>query len=172
MTPVQGEGLNRIMLVSFFESVKYVGHLIPLAFLRIFLGYLYFGSALAKFQGDFLNRPRLAAELTEALSTLQSPIWYKGWVENFVIPHWQPFAFVYVGIEFAIAFSYIFGYVVRPVALVAAVLAFNQLAFTMPGDEPFYRTLVAVHFTLAWVGAGRCLGVDYYFFKRRRGLWW
>lgn len=160
------------MFVAFFESVKYVGHLIPVAFLRIFLGYLYFGFAIKKFQGDFLNRPRLAADLTEAMSSLQSPIWYKSWVENFVIPHWQPFAFAMVGIEFAVAISYLVGYVVRPVAILATIVSFNQLAFSMPGQEPFFRTMVAVHFTLAWVGAGRCLGFDYYFFKRRRGLWW
>ena len=38
--------------------------------------------------------------------------------------------------------------------------------------EDFYKTILAVHVMMAWVGAGRCLGFDYYFFKRRRGIWW
>jgi thiosulfate dehydrogenase [quinone] large subunit len=25
---------------------------------------------------------------------------------------------------------------------------------------------------LAWLGAGRCLGLDYFFYKRDRGIWW
>jgi thiosulfate dehydrogenase (quinone) large subunit len=25
---------------------------------------------------------------------------------------------------------------------------------------------------LAWLGAGRCLGLDYFFYKRDRGMWW
>lgn len=160
------------MFVAFFESVKYVGHLIPLAFLRVFLGYLYLDFALSHFRSDFLSRPRLASDLTESLATLQGPLWYKDFIETQVIPQWQVAAFILVGLEFAIALSYLAGYVVRPMALVATLLAFNQLALSMPGQETFFRTLVAVHFVLAWVGAGRCLGFDYYFFKRRRGLWW
>lgn len=160
------------MLVAFFESVKYVGHLIPLAFLRIFLGYYYLDLALDKFRGPFLVQPRFAGEIAEILPSLPAPLWYKGAIETIVIPHWQTIAFLLVGLEFAIAFSYLLGYVVRPIALLAAFLALNQLALTVSGTEDLPRMLLAIHLTLAWVGAGRCLGIDYYFFKRRRGLWW
>lgn len=160
------------MFVAFFESVKYVGHLVPIAFLRIFLGYFYLETALRKFQSDFLYRPRLAAELAEILPSLQAPVWYRTWVETFFIPQWQSLAFTLTALEFAIAISYLLGYVVRPVALLAALLSLNQLALATSGQEQLARTLTAIHLTLAWVGAGRCLGIDYYFFKRRRGLWW
>jgi thiosulfate dehydrogenase (quinone) large subunit len=160
------------MFVAFFESIKYVGHLIPIAFLRVFLGYFYLDSALKKFQSDFLYRPRLAADLAEILGNLQAPVWYRGWIENIFIPHWQTLAFALTACEFAIAVSYLVGYVVRPVALLGTVIAINQLALASPSQEPFARTLVAIHLTFAWIGAGRCLGFDYYFFKRRRGLWW
>lgn len=160
------------MFVAFFESVKYVGHLIPIAFLRIFLGYYYLDLAMTKFQGPFLVQPRFAGEIAEILPALSAPIWYKTWVEALVIPHWQSIAFLLVGIEFAIAISYLLGYVVRPMALIAAFLALNQLALTTAGAEAFPRMLLAIHLTFAWIGAGRCLGLDYYFFKRRRGLWW
>lgn len=160
------------MFVAFFDSVKYVGHLIPIAFLRVFLGYFYLDSALRKFESDFLYRPNLADELAALLPTLTAPIWYRAWVHSIFIPQWKTVAFIVTAIEFAIAFSYLFGYVVRPVALLGALLALNQLALSLPGQEQLSRTLIAIHLTLAWVGAGRCLGVDYYFFKRRRGLWW
>lgn len=160
------------MIYAFFESVKYVGHLIPVAFLRVFLGYYYLQSALLKFHGDFLLRPKLAAQIAEVLPGLQAPFWYKSLVERWVVQHWQGFAFVILGIEFALAISYLLGYVVRPVALLGVLLSINMLILAGSANEDLYRCFLAMHLALAWVGAGRCLGIDYYFYKRRRGIWW
>ena len=160
------------MFVSFFESVKYVGHLLPISFLRIFLGYYYLETALVKFRGDFLTRPRIADQIAEWLPASHAPNWYKIFVSSQMIPNWQVIAFIILGLEFAIAFSYILGYVVRPMALLAVFLCFNLLFISGPGSEDLFKTFLAIHFMMAWVGAGRCLGFDYYFFKRRRGIWW
>jgi len=160
------------MFVAFFESVKYVGHLLPISFLRVFLGYYYLQQALSLFQGDYLLRPRLAAQIGEALPHLQVPDWYRAFLETVVIPQWQVFAFILLGLQFAIAVSYILGYVVRPVALIGMALSFYSLVLSGPQYEDLYKTFIAIHFVMAWVGAGRCLGMDYYFFKRRRGIWW
>lgn len=160
------------MFAAFFESVKYVGHLIPLSFLRVFLGYSYLQAALLKFNSDFLVRPRLAGEIAELLPTLQAPIWYKDMIEVVFIPHWQTFAFVVTALEFGIAISFLFGYLVRPMAVIAAIICFNQLILAGPDHDDLPRLMIAIHLLLAWVGAGRCLGLDYYFYKRRRGLWW
>jgi thiosulfate dehydrogenase (quinone) large subunit len=160
------------MFASFIESVKYVGHLIPVAFLRIFLGYYYIQQALFKYNSDFMARPRLAAQIADLLPTLDQPMWYKFLIEKLVIQHWQGFSFVVLGLEFAIAISYLFGYVVRPMAFIGIALSLNYLILLGNNTEEFYRVLIAIHFMMFWVGAGRCLGFDYYFFKRRRGLWW
>ena len=160
------------MFVAFFESVKYVGHLLPISFLRIFLGYYYLEQALIKFHGDYLVRPRLAAQINEVLPALQTPLWYKGFLENIVLANWQVFSFGILGLEFAIALSYILGYVVRPVAFLAVFLSLNMLIISGPQVTDLYKTFIAIHLIMAWVGAGRCLGLDYYFFKRRRGIWW
>lgn len=160
------------MFVAFFESVKYVGHLLPISFLRVFLGYYYLQSALEKFKGDFLVRPRLAAQVAEALPAIQAPQWYRLFLENALIPNWQVFAFAILGFEFAIAISYLLGYVVRPMAILAVILSLNMLVISGPQYDDMYKTFVAIHLMMAWVGAGRCLGLDYYFFKRRRGIWW
>lgn len=160
------------MFVAFFESVKYVGHLLPISFLRVFLGYYYLNQALQKYRGDYLLRPKLAAQVAEILPSLQIPEWYRSLVNSYFIPHWQMFAFTVTGIEFAIAFSYLLGYVVRPVALLGVLLSLNMLAISGPQNEDLYKTFLAIHLTMAWIGAGRCLGFDYYFFKRRRGIWW
>lgn len=160
------------MFLSFFESVKYVGHLLPISFLRIFLGYYYFQKALIKYHGDFLTRPRIADQIAEWLPASHAPAWYKLFSSAYLIPHWQTVAFILVGLEFAIAISYIAGYVVRPMALIAAFLSLNLLFISGPGSEELIKTFFAIHIVLAWIGAGRCLGVDYYFYKRRRGIWW
>lgn len=160
------------MLFSFFESVKYVGHLLPMALLRIFLGYYYLQQALQKFHSDFLTRPRLAASLAETLPIAQIPVWYRNLIEDVFIPHWQSVAFAVTAIEFAIAFSYLVGYVVRPIGLLAALLTLHFLLMAAPPQADFFRLILACHLTMAWMGAGRCLGIDYYFYKRVRGLWW
>jgi thiosulfate dehydrogenase [quinone] large subunit len=88
------------------------------------------------------------------------------------IPNWQLFAYGLTGLEFAIAFSYLFGLTVRPVGLAAAFITFNLAMLSGPVQEPLYRTFFVIHITLAWLGAGRCFGIDYYFYKRQRGIWW
>lgn len=160
------------MFIAFFESVKYVGHLLPISFLRIFLGYYYLEHAMLKYQGDFLTRPRIADQMAEWLPSSHAPDWFKLFASNQMIPHWQTVAFIVLGLEFAIAISYIVGYVVRPVAVVGVLLCMMMLFVSGPASEDLFKTFLAIHLILGWVGAGRCLGFDYYFFKRRRGLWW
>jgi thiosulfate dehydrogenase [quinone] large subunit len=61
---------------------------------------------------------------------------------------------------------------VRPVAILAVILSLNMLVISGNQFDDMYKTFIAIHLMMAWVGAGRCLGLDYYFFKRRRGIWW
>lgn len=160
------------MWFSFFESIKYSGHLFPISFLRIFFGALYFQEAWSRFHGDFLYKPRLAEQISEWLPVSSAPAWYKIFMGAQILPYWQGLAFVIVGLQFAIGISYILGYVVRPMSLLALVFCFNQIYLTPPQSEGLLKVYMAVHLVLAWMGAGRCLGLDYYFFKRRRGIWW
>lgn len=160
------------MLVAFLESIKYTGHLLPVVFLRVFLGYYYLLQALAKYKGDFLTRPRIAEMISEFLPASQAPNWYKFFVTTWFIPNWQTLAFIITGLEFAIGASYLLGYVVRPVALLAALMCLQMHYISSPGADQLQITFVGIHLTLAWIGAGRCVGLDYYFFKRRRGIWW
>lgn len=160
------------MFLAFLESVKFVGHLLPISFLRVFLGYYYFELATTNYRGDFLIRPHIAEAMSEWVPASHAPIWYKFLISTYLIPHWQTVAFVIVGLQFAIAISYLLGYVVRPVALLAVFLSLNMLFFMGPSAEELNKTFIAVHFMFAWIGAGRCLGFDYFFYKRERGIWW
>lgn len=160
------------MLLAFFESIKYVGHLLPISFLRIFMGYYYFQLASEKYAGDFLTRPRIADQISQWLPASHAPDWYKFLATSTFIPQWQTVAFIIVGVEFLIAASYFFGYVVRPVAIIASLFCFNMLFISGPQAEELIKLQLVVHLIFAWIGAGRCLGFDYYFYKRRRGFWW
>lgn len=171
------------MLVAFVESIKYVGHLLPIAFLRIFLGYFYFNQGLGLMRGprDFLSQAYLAEDIRNYLSRSPAPDWYKSALETVVIPNWHIFAITLVALHFAIGVSYIIGYLVRPFALTAILLSIAMLFAIGPAMSPGFGPgfseaqatfLLVLHFTLGWMGAGRCLGIDYYFYKRRRGVWW
>ena len=160
------------MLVAFFESIKYSGHLVPISFLRIFVGYYYLQEFILKFSGDFLIRPRVAEMISQNLVASQAPEWVKWILNTYMVVHWQGFAFTLLAIELAIAISYILGYVVRPIGLLAVLSTILLLYLRLSGSQDFLKILLATHFAFAWVGAGRCLGLDYYFFKRVRGIWW
>ena len=161
------------MLVALVESIKYVGHLLPIAFLRIFIGFMYFDQGLARARGDFLTHAYLAEDIRAHLPTSLAPEWYKSFLENVVIPNWQVFAVSITAASIAIGVSYMIGYMVRPLSLIAIALGFGlTLALGPQPNEAQSTLLLFLHFVLGWLGAGRCFGVDYYFYKRRRGIWW
>ena len=160
------------MLVAFFESFKYSGHLFPVAFLRIFLGYHYLQESLHKIQGEYLEQPQLAGVVNEWLNQGVLPMWYQGWLESIVVPYWQVFAYLATVLQILVGISFIFGFLVRPFALVTSLLSLNLIFMADPSQILLQKVMFAVNFTLAWFGAGRCLGVDYFFFKKNRGIWW
>lgn len=160
------------MFVAFFESIRYVGHLWPVAFLRVFTGYYYLNQALSKINGEFLNQPKLAEQISQWLPTSHAPHLYQDVLDQVVVPYWNIFAHLIAGTELVIAISLLLGYLVRPLSVVAIFVCINYLWVSAPELSTFYKTLIAVHITLGWIGAGRCLGIDYYFYKRMRGIWW
>ncbi len=160
------------MLLSFFESIKYVGHLYPVALLRIFLGYFYLEMALARVYGEFLKQPRLAATIMESIPQANVSSWYIQFLQEVVVPNWKVFAYTLTYCEFIIGISFIIGFLVRPTALLGAFIALNFIYFGGANNTLLHQTHLSLFVVLFWLGAGRCLGLDYYFYKRVRGLWW
>jgi thiosulfate dehydrogenase [quinone] large subunit len=160
------------MLASFFESIKYVGHTLPVSFLRIFLGYFYLQLFWQKLDSNYVQTPKFAAELAETSQNLQLSATYRHLIETLVIPNWQIFTFLVLGLQLLIALSYLLGYLVRPTSLIAAFMSVQWVIFAPPEHEALPRLLVASHILMLWIGAGRCLGIDYYFYRRHRGIWW
>jgi len=160
------------MLQAYFESIKYVGHLLPMSFLRIFLGYFYLDLVFKDWKSFILGVGGYSDIFVEALNKAQIPAWYRLLLSEQIIPHWQVYAFIIIGLQLAVGVSYIIGYVVRPISILAVFLCLNYLMIYPAEREIFFKLCIACHAILAWAGAGRCLGIDYYFYKRRRGLWW
>jgi len=160
------------MLVSFFESFKYVGHFVPIAVLRMILGFKIFSKAVEHYQGDFLKQPILAAMINEWLPQSSAPAWYIYYMDNFVVSNWQIFSYTITYIEFLIGVSFILGFFIRPVSIIGLLLSLNFLWISEPNISAFYGVLIILFIVLGWLGAGRCLGVDYFFYKRKRGIWW
>ncbi len=160
------------MLVAFFESIKYVGHFVPISFMRIYLGYYFLSRAFERFHGDYLIYPRLASSIMENLTKSTAPEWYKSLLEIYVVPNWQIFAYTMTYIEFLVGLSFLIGFLVRPAALLALFLTLNLLYSASPHALETQRLVFVILLVILWAGAGRCLGLDYFFYKRKRGLLW
>lgn len=160
------------MFVAYLESMKYVGHLFPVALLRIYLGWTFFATSWQRYTGDYLSQPRIAAAITEWAPTSSAPDWYKDFLDNTVVPNWQIFAYCVVYFGFLVGVSFILGFFVRPVALLAALVTLNFIFNSAPEVYDLHHLHLVLFLVLAWVGAGRCMGLDYFFYKRDRGIFW
>jgi thiosulfate dehydrogenase [quinone] large subunit len=160
------------MIVSFLESIKYVGHQYPIALMRIYLGYYFFDLALIRTQGEFLTQPRLAAIIMDSLPSVPLPDWYTQFLKLVVVPNWQYFAYFITYCEFIIGISFLLGLFVRPVAILGIFLMLNFIYAGSDAASSLQQVFLVLFIVMFWVGAGRCLGFDYYFYKRQRGLWW
>jgi thiosulfate dehydrogenase [quinone] large subunit len=160
------------MLVAYLESIKYVGHMFPAALLRIYIGWSFFMTAWMRYQGEYLSQPNIADSIREWAPTSTAPDWYKDFLDRVVLPNWQLFAYCVVYFGFLVGVSFIIGFFVRPVALLAALVTLNFMFISGPEAFELHKLHFVLFLILAWVGAGRCLGMDYFFYKRDRGLWW
>lgn len=160
------------MLVTFFDSARYVGHVYPVAFFRIFLGYHFFQQGLGHLNGDFLKMPHLASMIQQHLPASDAPLWLHQFLADFVVNHWQVFSYSITYIELLIGLSFIIGFLIRPVTILAIIFCLNMIYITDVSTANLYVMNMFIFIMLAWMGAGRCLGMDYYFFKRHRGIWW
>ena len=160
------------MLVSYLESFKYIGHLYPISVLRLYLGWSFLSSAWTRLNTGYLAEPRIAAAITEWVPTSSAPDWYKDLLDQVVVPNWQFFAYCVVYFGFLVGASFLLGFFVRPVALLAALMTLNFVYTSSPEAVDLHKLHIALFLVMAWLGAGRCLGLDYFFYKRDRGLWW
>jgi len=158
------------MLSAFFESIKYVGHVFPIAFLRIYLGYYWFHQSLTEYHSGLFTSQVFADELKASSFINSFPSWYRWIFENLVFPYWSLVSHGVLCAAFAVGISLIIGFLVRPLCILGIIMSLHFIWYGL--QENTYAVFVAIFITLIAVGAGRCVGFDYYFYKRNRGIWW
>ncbi len=136
------------------------------------MGFYFLREGFANLKGAFLNQPLLAEMIREWSPSSGAPLWYKELLDVLVLPQWQLASYSIVYLQFIIGISFLFGFFVRPVSLLGFLLAWNFIYWSPVELQDFYRLQMACFFVLFLIGAGRCLGIDSYFYKRNRGIWW
>ncbi len=160
------------MLASYLESIKYVGHMFPVAFVRIVLGYQYLSLVIQRVQSGYLEHAYISDRFKLSLEAEPVSGIYYELLKNIVQPYWLMATYVLIMLEVVIGVSYILGFGVRVASLLGMILSMHIYLYfdfvSSPGE--FY--VFYIHLLFFMLGAGRCLGLDYYFYKSRRGLLW
>lgn len=160
------------MILAYIESFKYVGHLWPITLLRLVMCWQYFRMAMHHLQSSYLQHPYLSEQLRLKMETMGVLNSYLHFWEVLIQENWWIVSFVVVVSELVIAVSYLLGYLVRPVSLWAAFLSLHLFWLVEAQGDSTQLFAFFIHMTFCLAGAGRCLGLDYYFYKSRRGLLW
>ncbi len=160
------------MILAYLESFKYVGHLWPVTFLRLVMSWQYLRMASTHFQAGYLQHPYLSEQLRLKMENLGVLNSYLHFWEVQIQENWLLMSMIVVGSEILIGFSYLLGYLVRPVSFWAAFLSIHLYWLVEAQGDSTQLFAFFMHVTFCLIGAGRCLGLDYYFYKSRRGLLW
>ena len=160
------------MILAYLESIKYVGHLWPVALMRIVFGYQYLMMMVEKVNKGYLEHAYISERLVLDSEQVFIPAFYFELVKSLVQTQWFLVTYILIAMELVIGISYIIGFGVRLAAIVGMILSMHIYLFFDFPTSPAHIYLFYTHFFFCLLGAGRCLGVDYYFYKSRRGLLW
>lgn len=160
------------MILAFFESVKYVNYMYPVSIIRILFGYVMLQNAFERISSNFLIHPKLAASITEWLPQSSAPLFYREILENFFVGNWKIIAYAIVYAEFIIGFCFIIGFLIRPISILGIIYSIHFIYSHAQPSVDLYVCYLLFFFLTLLIGAGRCLGLDYFFYKRQRGWLW
>lgn len=160
------------MIKELSESLRYVGHYFALCFLRISIGIYIWQWGWAKWTGSYLTDPILAGNIEQWAVKNRPPFFIETLFTDYMRTYWSVVAYAQTIFELLAGFLLIIGFCVRPTSLLLVVY-FWFFSYIEPQTSwNFINLFLLSLFTVSWAGAGRCLGIDYYFYKRRRGLLW
>lgn len=160
------------MFYSFLESIKFTAHIFPLALLRIGIGTYFLNESFDKLNTNYLFTPQLARILNELLSNSQASLNFKYLISETIIPSWQLFAYFLFFVQMFIGLSFVSGFLVRIGSILGVILCSFFLLMQVSSITPFYQILFLSFLSMGLIGAGRCLGFDYFFYKRYNGWLW
>ena len=159
------------MFASFLESIKYVGHMYPVAFIRLFVGYQSLAMAFSRISDHYLEHAHISEKL-KLSSGGQDPSFYFELFKTLIQGQWLVMTYLILFIEFLVGCSYILGFGVRLTSLWGMLLSLHMYLYFDFESSAGQIYLFYLHLIFFLLGAGRCLGLDYHFYKSRRGLLW
>lgn len=143
----------------------------PVALVRIALGYQYLSLVVSRIQTGYLKHAYVSEKLNLGESNAAGGVYFEIF-KNAIQSQWMAMTYVLLGIEILIGVSYILGLGVRIASLFGMILSIHMYLYFDLTTSSGQIYLFYVHLLFCLLGAGRCLGFDYYFFKSRRGLLW
>ncbi len=149
-----------------------MGHLWPIALLRIYVGYFFLQAGVHRIEEGVLRNPLIQGSLQNWMSTHPQDHHFFVIFQNWLLTHWQLTSEALVMAQIMTGICFIIGFMVRPAALVAIFLSLDFMTAVGSEAASLNKILIALNAALFLVAAGRCYGFDYYFYKRIRGLWW
>lgn len=160
------------MLRDLLEGFKYTNHLWPIVILRLYVGYFFFSSALDKKAQEYALSPNISALIDQNLFAHRASDFINSFYTNFVQTNWYFFSQFQVNFEWFVGILFFIGFLNRPVAILSMVYVLFASYLHPMSMSPFYIQLEWILLTLLVFGSGRVAGVDYFFYKRQRGLIW
>lgn len=154
------------------ESLRYINHLWPVVILRIYTSLFFFSHYNQKIASGYLNQPKLSALIDEHLYANHPPAWVESFFVNAVQSNWSFYAGVVVNTEWLLGILFFIGFLNRPAALFSILFIYMVSFVSGPVEQGQLYPMLAILVTLAVFGSGRVGGVDYFFYKRQRGLIW
>ena len=141
--------------------------------LRITLGILWLEMGILKLHPNFMKG--LESKLKFWAEENPYP-WYKYFLENLAIPHWQIFGYQVMIGEILVGLSLIFGILTELSSFFGFLMIMNFYFASSYAESQWYWTFYVIavsHVVVMLTRAGRAFGIDYFFAKRfpRSILW-
>jgi len=154
------------------ESLRYVNHLWPIVILRMYVSYFLFSSHYEMLSNNFREQPKLSALIDEHLYGSNAPEWIQSFFVNYVQENWVFSSSLMINLEWLLGFLFLVGFLNRPGAVVGMIYLYTVSFILSPVDAACALSIGVILFVLLLFGSGRVGGLDYFFYKRKRGLLW
>ncbi len=154
------------------ESLRYINHLWPVVVLRLYVSYFFFSSYYEMQSSNFLTQPKLAVLIDENLYSSGAPSFIERFFSNYAQESWSFTSGLMMNVEWLLGLLFLIGFLNRPGAMLGLVYLY-VISFVQPAVEvSVYGSVSIILLVLLLFGSGRVGGVDYFFYKRKRGLLW
>ena len=110
------------MLASFLESIKYVGHMYPVAFVRIVLGYQSLAMVVSRVNTGYLENAYISDRLNLSSGGEASGLYFDLF-KSLIQGQWLMMTYVLIIFEVIIGCSYVVGFGVRVASLLGMLLS-------------------------------------------------